>query len=73
MYHSKDEIQIQLYNINNEIVYHFNQFISVKAKKNLRKSQAQFREKFRKLKLKQNDDFPIEKRVLYLARYWCLF
>ena len=36
----KDRIQIQVYNINNEIVNHFGQFILVKVKKNLRKSQA---------------------------------
>ena len=39
------------------------QFISVKAKKNLRKSQAQFREKLRKLRLRQNNNFLIKKRV----------
>ena len=36
----KDGIQIQVYNINNESVNHFSQFISAKAKENLRKSQA---------------------------------
>ena len=40
----KDGIRIQVYNINNESVNHFSQFISVKVKTNLRKSQAQFRE-----------------------------
>ena len=34
-------------------VNHFSQFISVKVKKNLRKFQAQFREKLRKLRLRQ--------------------
>ena len=53
----KDGIQIQVYNINNESVNHFSQFISVKVKKNLRKSQAQFREKLRKLRHMQNDGF----------------
>ena len=53
----KDEIQIQLYNINNESVSHFSQRISVKGKRILRKSQAQFLEKLRKLKLGQIDDF----------------
>ena len=46
----KHGIQIQVYNINNESVNHFSQFISVKVKENWRKSQAQFREKFRKLR-----------------------
>ena len=45
----KDGIQIQVYNISNESVNHSSQFISVKVKKNLRKSQAQFREMLRKL------------------------
>ena len=52
-----------LKNINNESVTHFSQFISVKVNKNLRKSQAQFREKLRKLRLRQNNDFLIKKRV----------
>ena len=62
----KDGIQIQVYNINNESVSHYSQLISVKVKKNLRKSQAQFREKLRKLRLRQNNGFPIKKRVLQL-------
>ena len=37
-------IQIQVYNINTEIVNHFSQFISIKVKIKLRKSQAQFQE-----------------------------
>jgi len=52
-----DRIQIQVYNINNESVNHFSQFISVKVKKNLRKFQVQFRETLRKLRLKQNNGF----------------
>ena len=60
----KDGIQLQVYNIINESLYHSSQFISVKVKKDLRKSQAQFREKLRKSRLRQNDDFIIkEKRV----------
>ena len=55
----KDGIHIQVYNVNNESVNHFSQFISVKVKKNLRKSQAQFRGKLRKLRLRQNDGFLI--------------
>ena len=57
----KDGIQIQVYNIINESENHSSQFISVKVKKNLRKSQAQFRGKIRKLRLRQNVDFLIKK------------
>ena len=60
---AKDGIQIKVFNINNESVSQFSQFISVKVKKNLRKSQAQFWEKLRKLKCRQNDDFLIKKNV----------
>ena len=45
------------------MVDHSSQFISIKVKKNLRQSQAQFREKLRKLRLRQNNDFLIKKRV----------
>ena len=62
----KDGIQIQVYNVNNESVNHFSQLISVKVKKNLRKSHAQFREKLRKLRLSKNDGFLI-KRIVYLS------
>ena len=40
----EDGIQIQVYNIINDSVNHSSQFISVNVKKNLRKSEAQFRE-----------------------------
>ena len=53
----KDGSQIQVYNINNESVNHFSQLFSVKVKKNVRESQAQFREKLMKLRLRQNDGF----------------
>ena len=53
-------MQIPVYNINNKSVSHFSQFISVEVKKNLTKSQAQFREKLRKLRLRQNDGFLIK-------------
>jgi len=46
--------------MNNQCVNNFSQFISEKAQKNLRKSQAQFREKLRKLRLRENDGFLIE-------------
>ena len=55
-----------MYKINSESVYHSSQFISVKVKKNLRKSQDQFREKLRKLRLRQNDGF-LRKRNVYLG------
>ena len=48
----KDGIQIQVYNNNNEFLTYFSQFISGKVKKNLRNSQAQFREKLKKLRLR---------------------
>ena len=51
------------YTINNESVIHFSKFISVKVKKNLGKSEAQFREKLRKLRRWQNNGFPIKKDV----------
>jgi len=56
----KGGIQIQVYNINNESVNHFSQLISEEVKKNLRKSQAQFREKLRKLRLRQNYGFLVK-------------
>ena len=46
----KDRIQIRVYRINNESVALSSQFISVKAKKNFRKSQAQ-------LRLRKHDGF----------------
>ena len=64
MQNVKDRIQIQVYNIINESVNDSSQLSSVKVKKNLRKSQAQFREMLRKLRLRQNNDFLIkQKRV----------
>ena len=53
-------MQIRVYSINNESVTLFSQFISVEAKKILRKSQAQFGEKLRKLRLRQKSDFVIK-------------
>jgi len=63
----KDGIQIQVYNISNESVNHSIQFISEKVKKKLRKSQAQFRDMLRKLRLRQNNDFLIKKNVYIKA------
>ena len=57
----KDGIQIPVYNIINDKVHHSSQFISVKVEKKLRKSQAKFREKLRKLRRGQNNDFLIKK------------
>ena len=62
MQNVKDRIQIQVYNIIIESVNDPSQFISVKVKKNLSKYQAQFREKLRKLRLRQNNDFLIKKK-----------
>ena len=55
----KDGIQIQVYNIIYKSVKHSSQLISVQVKKNL-KSQAQFQEILRKLRLRQNNDFLIK-------------
>ena len=61
----KDRIQTQVCNINNGSLTNFSQSISVKVKKHLRTSQTQFREKLRKLRLRQNDGFLIKnKRVI---------
>ena len=45
-----------------KIANHFGQFILVTVKKNLRKSQAQFWDKLRKLRLRQNYGFLIKKK-----------
>ena len=64
----KDGVQIQVYNTINESVNQSSQFISVKVKKNFIKSQAQFREKLRKLRLRQNNNFPIKNACIgYLS------
>ena len=60
----KDGIQIRVYKINKESVTNFSQFISAKVKKHLRKSQAQFREKLRILRLRQNDGTFIRKTCI---------
>ena len=57
----KDGIQIRVYKINKEWVAPLSQFISAKIKEILRKSQAPFRDKLRKLRLKQNNGFLIKK------------
>ena len=62
----KDGIQIRVHNINNDIANHFGLFILVKenkVKNNVRKSQAQCREKLGKLGLRQNYGVVIKKRV----------
>ena len=58
---------MQVYNTNNKSVNHFSQFVSVKVKKNLRKSQAQFWEKLRKLRLRQNEGFLKKKFISSLT------
>ena len=57
----KEGFQFQVCNIINKSVNHFSQFISVEVKKHLRKSEAQVREKLRKLRLKQNDSLLTKK------------
>ena len=59
----EDGIQIRVYKISKECVAHFSHFISVKVQKILRKSQAQFRERLRKLRLRKNDGCLMETRV----------
>ena len=61
----KDGIQIQACNVSNECLTHFSQFFSEKVKKNLRRSQAQLREKLRKLRLRQIYGFLIKKERVY--------
>ena len=58
-----DGSQVQVYNVNNESVNHVSQFIPLNVKKILRKSKAEYREKFRKLRHRQNDGFLLKKRV----------
>ena len=50
--------------INTEFATHFSQFTFVTVEKILRNSHAHFREKIRKLRLRQNDSFLIEKVYL---------
>ena len=56
----EDGTQIRVYKIFEGVV-NFSKFISVKVKENLRKSQPQFQDKFRKMKLRHNDRFLIKK------------
>ena len=63
--------QIRAYTIKKENVAHFSQYISVKVKEGLGNSEAEFREKLRKLMLRQNIDFLIKKRVFSIKI--CLF
>ena len=65
MQNVKDRIQIQVYNIISESVNHSSQFISVKVEKNVRKSLAQFQEKLRKLRLRQNNEFVIKEMCIF--------
>ena len=48
-----------------ESVSYFSQFISVKVKKVLRKSQAQLREKLRTLRLRQDDGCLLKKLPMF--------
>ena len=68
---AKDGIQIQVYSIINESLSHSSQFISLKVKNKLRKSQAQFLEMLRKLRLNQNSDFLIKKTCMVINGTIC--
>ena len=50
--HVKDGIQIQVYNINNESVNHFSQFISEKLRKIFKNLRLNFGKSLRKLRLR---------------------
>ena len=67
-----DGIQIHMCNINGKIINMFDQSILVKVKKNLRKPQAQFWERLRKLRLSQNYGFLMIKVLLYFICYLTL-
>ena len=56
----------------NDSVNRSSQFISVKVKIYLRKSQAQFRDKLRKSRLRQNNDFLIKKKNVYWYVLMCI-
>ena len=49
----KGGIQSRVYKINEDSLTHSNQFISVKVNKILRESQAQFREKVKKIEAQE--------------------
>ena len=51
---AKDGIQIRVQKNNKESVAQFSQFISVKVKRILRIYEAQFREKLRQLRIREN-------------------
>ena len=58
----RDGIHIRVYKISD--ISNFSQFISVKVKNRLRKSQTQFEEKLRKLRLRRNDGSLIKKSCI---------
>ena len=62
----EDGVQIQTYKIRKESVARFSQFFSSIVEKFLRKSQTQFREKLRKLRLTQNNDFLTKKQRILI-------
>ena len=63
----KDGSHTQVYKLGKESVTRFSQLISVSVKKILRKSQPQFWEKLRKLRLRKNDGFLIKKASKAMA------
>ena len=58
----KDGIQNRVYKINKESATSFNRFIAAKVKTYVRKSQVQFREKLRKLRIRQNDGYLLKEK-----------
>ena len=59
----KDGIQIGAYKTNKESVAHFRQFISVKVKETLRKLEAQFSGKIKKIEAQEKCWFSYKKNV----------
>ena len=61
-----NELYTQVYNVNNESVNHFSQFISVKVKKTLRNFTAQFREKVKKIDAQAKRRFSYRKKRIFV-------
>ena len=60
-------IQIRVYKMSKESLAHFSQFISVKVNKILRTSQAQYQEKLRRLRVRQNQCILMKKQLGAIA------
>ena len=61
----KDGIQIQVYNINNESVDHFSQFISVKVKKKVKKISGAISRKVKKIEAQSTEWLSYKKKRVY--------